>query len=60
MLTKENVNTQIRSMPDKFTLDELIEKLIVVEKIEIGIEQVKEGKTITEEELDKRMQEWFK
>ena len=31
MLTKEAVNKQIDSLPDKFSLDELMEKLILVE-----------------------------
>jgi predicted transcriptional regulator len=59
MLTKEIVNSQVEEMPNEFTLDELIERLIVVEKINRGLEDIEEGKTLTEEELDKRMAKWF-
>lgn len=59
MLTKEIVNSQVEEMPNEFTLDELIERLIVVEKINRGLEDIEEGKILTEEELDKRMAKWF-
>ncbi len=59
MLTKEIVNSQVKEMPNEFTLDELIERLIVVEKINQGLKDIEEGKTLTEEELDKRMAKWF-
>ncbi len=59
MLTKELVNSQIKDMPNEFTLDELIERLIVVEKVNQGLKEVEIGKTISEDELDKKMAEWF-
>jgi parvulin-like peptidyl-prolyl isomerase len=59
MLTKELVNSQIKDMPNEFTLDELIERLILVEKVNQGLKEVEIGKTISEEELDKKMAEWF-
>jgi hypothetical protein len=60
MLTKEIVTAQIESMENEFSLDELIERLIIVEKVEKGLIQLKEGRTNTDEELDKIMSEWFK
>jgi Zn-dependent alcohol dehydrogenase len=59
MLTKELVNSQIKEMPNEFTLDELIERLLVVEKVNQGLNEVELGKTISEEELDKKMAKWF-
>lgn len=59
MLTKELVNSQIKNMPSEFTLDELIERLLVVEKVNQGLKEVDLGKTISEEELDKKMAKWF-
>jgi len=59
MLTKELVNNQIKEMPNEFTLDELIERLLVVEKVNQGLKEVELGKTISEEELDKKMAKWF-
>ena len=59
MLTKELVNSQIKEMPEEFTLDELIERLIIVEKVNRSLKEVEQGKTISEEELDKKMAKWF-
>jgi hypothetical protein len=59
MLTKEAVNNQIKGLPDEFTLDELIERLLIVEKVNQGLKDVEEGRTVSEAELDKRMQKWF-
>ncbi|MDQ3141861.1 MAG: hypothetical protein M3Q56_06395 [Bacteroidota bacterium] len=59
MLTKEVVNKQIKELPEEFSLDELIERLIVVEKVNLGLKDVDEGRIVSEAELDKRMQKWF-
>jgi len=59
MLTKEAVNNQIKELPNEFTLDELIERLIIVEKVNLGLKDIEEGRTVTEAELDKRMKKWF-
>jgi len=58
MLTKENVQNIIANLPDHFTIDELIEQLIVVKKIEQGIEQSKNADTISNEEMKKIINEW--
>jgi len=59
MLTKEEVNKQIKELPDEFTLDELIEKLLIIDKVNRGLLDVEEGRTVSETELDKRMAKWF-
>lgn len=59
MLTKEAVNKQIKELPDEFTLDELIEKLMIIDKVNRGLRDVEEGRTVSETELDKRMAKWF-
>jgi hypothetical protein len=43
MLSKSNVIEVINSMSDQFSLDELFEKLIVLNKIQIGLELAKKG-----------------
>lgn len=39
MLTKSNVIKTISTFPDNFILDELVEKLIFIDKVERGLEQ---------------------
>jgi Zn-dependent alcohol dehydrogenase len=60
MLTKEKVNRTINNLPDKFTIDELIDKLIFMEKIEEGLQQSKEGKVVSNEDLKVIIDKWSK
>lgn len=60
MLVKEKVLETIQSLPEKFSLDEVIERLIVLHKIEIGLTQVEEGKTYSNEEAREKMKKWLK
>ena len=60
MLTKSNVIKTINRLPDKFSIDELVDKMILLDKIEKGIKDADNGKTISDEELDKKIEEWLK
>ena len=59
MITKEKLKAHIEHFPDEMTMDELIDRLIFIEKVERGIEQSERGETVSEEELLKEMQSWF-
>ena len=60
MLTKERIKITIDSLPDNFTIEDIIEELIALEKIERGLKDVKEGKVYTTEETKKRLDKWLK
>jgi len=51
MLSKEKVSNSIKNLPDSFTIDELIDQLIFVEKIEEGYQQSEAGMVISNEEV---------
>ncbi|UPT66809.1 MAG: hypothetical protein M0D57_20640 [Sphingobacteriales bacterium JAD_PAG50586_3] len=51
MITREQAQKLINEMPEKFEGDELIEKIIFWEGVNKGINDVKEGKVISLEEL---------
>ena len=59
MITKTKLIETIDKFPETFSIDELIEKAILIDKIERGDEQSKKGNTISEEELEGEMQKWF-
>ena len=59
MLTKTRLKKEIEKFPEKFTIDELVEKLILIEKIQKGENQSENGETIPEKELDKEIEKWF-
>lgn len=60
MLTKEKIKKTIDSLPDQFTVEDVIEELIVIDKIEQGIKDVQEGNVYTTEELKQKLDKWLK
>jgi hypothetical protein len=58
MLNREKVKAEIENLPEEFSIDELVERLILVEKVEKGILQSQRGEIICEAELDKEMEKW--
>jgi hypothetical protein len=48
----------IQEMPENFDLEVLIERLIFIEKVGKGLEQIKEGKVISHEQLKTLTQQW--
>lgn len=60
MINKAKLQEQIKSMPEEFSIDELVERLIFVEKVEIGIKQSETEDVLSEVELEAEMKRWFK
>jgi hypothetical protein len=60
MLTKTLVTKQLEKLPEEFTLDDLVEQLIIIQKIERGLKDSDEDKVISEGELDNEIEKWFK
>lgn len=60
MLTKTIVIKTLSRFPDNFSIDELVDKMILLEKIEKGIQDADKGRVISENELEKRIEEWSK
>lgn len=60
MITKEKVLDTINEMPSSFEVEELIEKLIFIEKVEVGLDQLEKGETVTNEELKQEVKGWRK
>ncbi|MCK9421524.1 MAG: hypothetical protein M0Q38_02895 [Bacteroidales bacterium] len=60
MLTKDNVIKTISKFPDSFTLDELVDKLIFMDKVERGLDQSLNNKVHTHEEAKEGLAKWLK
>ena len=58
MITKENVKLQLEHLGDEFSIDELIDRLLLIEKIDRGLAQSKNNEVISEAELDAKIKEW--
>jgi hypothetical protein len=60
MITKAKLKEQIENFPESFSLDELIERLILIEKIEIGKQQSSNNEVVNERDVDEEIKKWFK
>ena len=58
MLTKQRIKETIDTLPEGFTLEDVIEKLIVIDKIDKGLQDIKNGKTFTEDEVKEITSKW--
>jgi hypothetical protein len=58
MLTKEKLNRTIKNLPDSFTIDELIDQLIFMEKVEEGFQQSEENKVVSNEDVKAMIDKW--
>lgn len=57
-MDKKKVLDTINELPDKFDLDELIEKLIFIEKVEEGLKQSNLGKTVSHDQVKREVEKW--
>ena len=60
MIIKKQLTLTLEQFPEQFSLEELIDKLILLDKIERGNIQSEKNEVIKEEELENEMQKWFK
>jgi hypothetical protein len=60
MLTKKKVLKSIKELPESFSVDEVIDRIMLLQKIEIGLEQSSNGKTHSTEAAKKKLKKWLK
>jgi len=60
MLTKTRLKEQIEKFPEEFSIDDLVERLILIEKVETGMNQSERGEIISDSDLDNEVDKWFK
>ena len=60
MLTKQKVLQTVNSFPEEISVEDLIEKLVLLQKIENGIAQSEQGKTVSTAQAKERLNKWLK
>jgi hypothetical protein len=60
MLVKKQVLKTLKEMPDEFSMDEAVEKLIVLNKIAKARREIKDGKGLSTKAAEKKLQKWLK
>jgi len=58
-MTKEQVISSLQELPDSFEPEQLIERIIALQKLEEGLEQIKRGEVVTVEEAKSRLVKWL-
>ncbi len=58
MLVKKEVLKSIKGMPDYFSADDAIDRLIILSKIENPQSEIKEGKELATEQALKKLGKW--
>lgn len=62
MLTKEKLLASIEAMPEERfdDIDVLLERIVILEKIERGEKDIEEGRVYTFEEAKQKLEKWLK
>lgn len=59
-MRRDRVIETIKELPTEFDLETVIERLIFIDKVEKGLKQAEEGRTISHEEVKNRVSKWSK
>ena len=60
MLTKDKVRKTIDRLPESFTVDQLVEELVILNRIEEGLKDIEEGRVFTTDQVKKELKTWLK
>lgn len=60
MITKKQILSSMKELPERFSAEEIIDKIILLQKIEIGLEQSASGKVVSEANARKKLKKWLK
>ena len=55
MITKSQLIQTIEDMPEKFSIDDFLDKILLLQKIEAGLNQSENGETLSTEEAKERL-----
>lgn len=57
-MKREKAIEAVKELPQEFNLEELMEKLVFVEKVEQGLKQLEEGKTVDHSQVKEIVKKW--
>jgi len=60
MTAKKMIMEAVEDLPDDATIEDAMERLLFLAKVERGLSQADAGKTISHMEVKERMAEWLK
>ena len=57
---KENAIRAIEKLPEESTYENIMERLFFIQKVESGLEDVRQGRVTSHEDAKKRLAQWLK
>jgi flagellar biosynthesis chaperone FliJ len=59
MITKQKLKEYIEKFPDCLSIDEVIDRLVFIEKLEKRIQESEKGTALSEDQLKDEMKNWW-
>lgn len=59
-MVKDQAIELIKTLPDDCTIEDIQYHLYVREKVERGIQAINEGRIVSQDEAERKVQEWLK
>jgi hypothetical protein len=60
MLTKTQVFGTLEKMPEQFSIDQFFDKLLFIDKVEVGLSQSGNGQVNSKEQTKQKLSKWLK
>lgn len=57
---KENAIKAIEKLPEESTYEDIMERLLFIQKVESGLEDVRQARVTSDEDVKKRLAQWLK
>ena len=55
MLTKDKVQKIVDRLPEEFTVDQMVEQLVILNKIEEGLKDIEEGRVYSTDQVKQEL-----
>ena len=59
MTTKDKIISSIKNLPDSVTIDDILDQIMLVEKIDKGIQQSNNNQIVLDDDFDRRLGKWL-
>jgi len=60
MTTKEKLIKAVEDLPDDASIEDAMERLLFLAKVEKGLEQADKGQTVSHNDIKEKMSKWLK
>jgi len=60
MITKTRLINSLEKLPENLSIDDLVNHMVLIEKVQKGLDDVTSGKLNTKSEAQKKLGKWLK